>query len=296
MGAVVQDRHDRAGRAGQRLPRRTVEDAPGRRRGRRVEALAGQRDRVRQEPGELPQVLRAAVRQVRVRLGHDAARHRRQLHELGVRLLLAAEHDRGHPAGQDGVQAVRPGPAPAQDADHDGGGTVDQRRHVRGREAGRIAEPVAGAARAGGQQVGIRGGEQNDHDAGSLLQDPASLRDRASRRSVPDSASRCRGWLTVARPCWIPTSFLAPSRNLDGIRGHRGSSTGRPRGRRRTGRWRTIRPCPRPARSRAAPQPTGAPACSGSPRRQTAASRGSGCPAGWSPRRSCASSPAWRAS
>ena len=48
------------------------------------------------------------------------------------------------------------------------------RRHGGRVEAGGVAEPVAGAARAGRQQVGVRGGQQDDHGAVSLLQDRAS--------------------------------------------------------------------------------------------------------------------------
>ena len=111
-----------------------VEHSPGGHRHGGFESLAGQRDRVRQEPGELPQVLRAAVRQVRVRLGDDPRRHRRQLHELGVRRLLAAEHDGGHPGGQHRVEPVFPGPPPAEDADDDDVRAVEQGGHVvRGR-------------------------------------------------------------------------------------------------------------------------------------------------------------------
>jgi hypothetical protein len=43
--------------------------------------------------------------------------------------------------------------------------------------------------------------------------------------AVPDSATRCRSWLTVARPCWTLTSFLAPSRRGDAIRAPRSPST-----------------------------------------------------------------------
>ena len=134
MGAVVQDRDDRAGlrgvhgvRGGRPARSSTPQAGIGH---RRVESLAGQRDRVRQEPGQLPQVLRAAVRQVRVRLGDDPRRYRRQLHQLGVRCLLAAEHDGGHPGGQDRVEPVFPGPAPAEDADHDDVGAVEERGHL----------------------------------------------------------------------------------------------------------------------------------------------------------------------
>ena len=65
---------------------------PGRDLGRRLEPLAGEQHRVGQEGVQLREVLGPALGQVAVRLGGDADRHRRQLHQLGVRVLLAAEH------------------------------------------------------------------------------------------------------------------------------------------------------------------------------------------------------------
>ena len=144
------------------------EDAPRGCGDGRLEPLAGERDRIRQEPGQLEQVVRPAVRKVGVRLGDDAGGHGRQLHELGVGRHLTAEHDHRHPARRDRVQAVFPGLPPAEDADDDGGRAVQQRRQVLDREAGWVAQPVAGAAGPGRQQVGVRGGEQDDH-AGSCL-------------------------------------------------------------------------------------------------------------------------------
>src|SRR6185437_3554419 len=41
-----------------------------------------------------------------------------------------------------------------------------------------------------------------------LLQDRASLLTRRGDGEVSDLPARRGGWLTVARPCWTPTSFL----------------------------------------------------------------------------------------
>ena len=173
MGAVVQDGDDRA------LWRLLLgaflgaflgpfEDAPGRGGRGGLETFAGERDRVRQEAGQLEQVVRPAVREVGVRLGDHAGGHGRQLHELGVGRHLAAEHDRRHPGRRNRVQAVLPGLPPAEDADDDRGRSVQQPRQFLDREAGGVSQPVAGAAGPGRQQVGVRGGEQDDHACSCL--------------------------------------------------------------------------------------------------------------------------------
>jgi hypothetical protein len=158
--AVVEHRDD--GLAAVR-PGRALQQPPGRRDGRRLETLTGQRDRIRQEPGELPQVLRTAVAQVGVRLGDDAALDGRQPHQFGVGRGLAAEHDRRHAGVQDPRQAVLPGPLPAEDAHHDRGGPGQQGGQLVEVEPGGIAEPVAGAAGRRRQQVGVGRRQQNDH-------------------------------------------------------------------------------------------------------------------------------------
>ena len=92
---------------------------PGRLLGRRLEALAGQQHGVGQEGVQLAQVLRAALGQVDVGLRGDPDRHGGELHQRGVRGLLAAEHDhrlaRAADPGEAGAQALRR----AEDPGHD---------------------------------------------------------------------------------------------------------------------------------------------------------------------------------
>jgi hypothetical protein len=110
---------------------------------------------------QLRQVLRAALGEVQVRLRRDADRHRRRLHELRVRALLAAENDDGTRLRrrEERVEPVLPRLATPEQAHHDEVDAVEQRVELVGRHARRVRPPPgallprgAGARRA---QVGV---------------------------------------------------------------------------------------------------------------------------------------------
>lgn len=181
VGAVVEHRDRRAVlRTGFALQR-----PPGRGGGGRGEAVAGQQHGVGEEGGQLGEVGGAAVREVGVRLGGDAGRDGGQLHQLGVGGLFAGQHDHRAGAGQQRVQALLPGAATAEQADHDEVGALQQRGQVLGGEPGRVAEPVADRSLggAGTEQVGVGRRQQQDH-AKAL---PASEPPRAEGRAGVES-------------------------------------------------------------------------------------------------------------
>ena len=152
LGPVVEDGDDRA----VRVVGGAVEDPPRRQLDGRVEPLPGEQQRVGEEGVQLREVVRAALREVRVRLRGDARGHRRQLHHLGVRGLLAAEHDHRQPRAADGHHTVRPHTGAAEDPDDDDVGLVEQRRQVLGGRAGGVREPVARTRRARRKQISVR--------------------------------------------------------------------------------------------------------------------------------------------
>ena len=63
---------------------------------------------------QLGQIGRPALGQVGVRLGDHSGRNVRELHQLGVGLLLAAQNQDRLPAGQHRVEALFPRPASAE--------------------------------------------------------------------------------------------------------------------------------------------------------------------------------------
>lgn len=139
-----------------------VEDAVRRGGGGRGEALAGEQDRVGEEPGQLGEVLRAPFDQVGQGFGGHPGGHRRGRHQLRVGHRLAAEHDRGHAGAEHRREAVRPR-LPATEQSYDGQvHPVEQGRHGVQLDPGGVGEPVVGGAGAGGEQVGVGGGQQQD--------------------------------------------------------------------------------------------------------------------------------------
>ena len=172
------ERVDEGGVAGQ-LVRPVEDDADGRagpasaqrspctpyagmRRGG-VEPLAGQQHGVGQEPGQL-----APGCPGRPRPGTPAPRRRRRPARWTSAISsasgsgLAAEHDRRHAGGEQRGEPVRPGPPAAEQPYDDEVGAVEQGGHLVGGDPGGVGQPVVGAAGAGGQQVGVGGGEQQD--------------------------------------------------------------------------------------------------------------------------------------
>ena len=157
---VVEDGHGRA--AGRRRP---LAHPPGRGRPGGGEAVAGEQDRVGQEPGQLGQVVRAAMGQVLVGLGGDAGRDAGQGHEGGVWGLLATEDDQGPRLVAQLVEALAPGLLAAEEADDNQVDPVQQARQVVGGQPCRVGQPVAGPAGPGREQVGVGGGQQQDAGA-----------------------------------------------------------------------------------------------------------------------------------
>ena len=214
LGAVVEDGDGRPVRP----DRVAVEDPPARQLDGRCEALAGEQHGVGQEGVQLREVLRAALREVGVRLRRDARGDRRQLHHLRVRRLLAAERDDRLAGGEDGVDPLLPVPAPAEDADHDHVRAVEQRGQVRDAVRVRGAPGGAGRARrragrcprwtAGGSpgRLPARCAAHGGPSSGS------SSRVAAAGGAVP--GSRAQYSVTVAGPRRTRTGFLAPARDL----------------------------------------------------------------------------------
>ncbi len=223
VGAVVEHRDRRAlaaaviGAGGFALQR-----APGRGGGGRGEAVAGEQHGVGEEGAQLGQVGGAAVGEVGVRLGGDAGRDGGQLHQLGVGGLFPGQHHHRAGAGQQRVQALLPGAAAAEQADHDELGALQQRGQVFGGEPGRVAEPVAHGALGGtgAQQVGVGRRQQQDH-AKAL---PASW---VARMAAVVAVDACAGM----RQRWCISAFLgvrAPGRwRTAGVPGSRGRPASR---------------------------------------------------------------------
>ncbi len=140
-----------------------LEDPPLRQRDGRLEPLAGEQHRVGEEGVQLRQVVGAALRQVGVRLGRDPRRRRGQLHHLGVRRHLPAQADQRRRAGPEQVQPLLEVPVPAEHPDDDDVRLVGHRREIVVRDPVRVREPVVGPGGAGREQVGIRGGQEQDH-------------------------------------------------------------------------------------------------------------------------------------
>ncbi|GAA0444857.1 hypothetical protein Acor_61030 [Acrocarpospora corrugata] len=87
--------------------------------------MAGEEDGVGEEVVEFGQVGGAAVGQVGVCFGADAAGDCGQFHQFGVGSLLAAEDDYRDRSGQEEVQAFLPGAAATEEAYHDEVGAVE---------------------------------------------------------------------------------------------------------------------------------------------------------------------------
>ena len=129
---------------------------------RRLEALAGEEDRVGQEAGQLAQVLRAALAQVAERLGGHARGHRGQCHQFGVRAGLAAQGDQRRAAGGERGHAVRPGLPAAEQAQQHQVGSRRQARDLVDRGPRGVSGQVAGPGSRGRQQFGVSGGNQEN--------------------------------------------------------------------------------------------------------------------------------------
>ncbi len=100
---------------------------PHRHAHRRLEPGAGEQHGVRQKGVQLREVRGPALGEVAVGLGGGADGDRRQLHEVGVGRLLAAQHHHGHARAQDGGEPVVPRAARAKDPHHHQVGGLDQR-------------------------------------------------------------------------------------------------------------------------------------------------------------------------
>ncbi|WP_344835477.1 hypothetical protein [Nonomuraea dietziae] len=101
-----------------------------------------------------------------MRLGTRAAADRGQLHQLGVRRLLPAQHHHRPGAGEQPVEALLPRPAPAEQPHHHQVDALDERGQLLGCQPCGVPQPVRGATRPGAQQVGVGGGEQQHQGLG----------------------------------------------------------------------------------------------------------------------------------
>lgn len=134
------------------------------------EAVAGQQDRVGEEPGQLVQVGRAAVCQVGVGLGGDPDRHGGGGHQLGVGCLFTGEDDNRPAGGEDLVEPLLPGTDTAEEAYDDEVGAVEESREVVERQARGIGVAVGHRTvrGAGAEQVGVGRRQEQDHAASGL--------------------------------------------------------------------------------------------------------------------------------
>ncbi len=99
----------------------TVEHTPFGQLGGWFETVTAEQHGVAQKSMELPEIGGTAVREIAMRLGRNADRHRRILHELGVRRLLTAQDDDRDPGGEHGVEPRSPAAGGTQDPHDDQG-------------------------------------------------------------------------------------------------------------------------------------------------------------------------------
>ena len=146
-----------------------VQHTPGRGVGRCGEAEASHQQGVAEEGMQLAQVRHTALGQVDMGLQGDARGCGRALHQVGVRCLLATDHNRRDPAGQRGVDGLLQCPVTTQHPDHDHSGPVDQTVQFAGAQPRRVGPPVGRSAGARSDQVGVRGRQQQDGGLGHPL-------------------------------------------------------------------------------------------------------------------------------
>ncbi|CAM5741350.1 hypothetical protein SHIRM173S_08738 [Streptomyces hirsutus] len=173
MGAVVEHGDGRAVGA---LAGCALQRAPGGRGRGRVEAVAGEQDRVGQEAGELLEVGGSAVGEIGVRLRGDADGNRGGGHQLGVGGLFTGEDDDRAAVGEQQVEALLPGAQSAEETYDDQADTLEERGQVVEREAGGVGEAVGHRAvgRAGAEQVRV--GCRQEQDAGVRRALPGRMR------------------------------------------------------------------------------------------------------------------------
>ena len=297
LGAVVEHGDGRAVR-----PRGVaVEDAPGRQLDGRLEAVAGEQHGVGQEACSCAEVVRAALREVGVRLA--PRRRRGPWTAPSARRPAPVRRRARRPAGRRRARrrARPPRPAPAEEADHDHVGAVEQRGQVvdavsgwRGGRRHRTRAPTSrsvsevDSSRITGTAPGVVRGACVGPSSGS------APRVAAAGGAVP--GSRAQYPVTVAGPRRTRTGFLAPARDLDlsvfdslwstlaRLRATASSCvTARSQGRTSPRLLLRVTRCPPPS----APAPTPARGCSRRTTRRTGHSPASGCPEGRSTPRRC---------
>ena len=195
LGPVVEDGDRRA----VRRPRRALEDPPARQLGRRREALAGEQHGVGEEGVQLGEVRRAALREV------ACAPARQRPAGTVDSSIISASGACSPPSATTGLpdrRARRRGRPPSSRRPPRMRTTTrsaagEQRREVDDRGAG-SRDGHGGARGAGGEQVGVRRGQQQDHRDGSgsagRMTDLLGILVPGStaRRGVPGSRV-CRG-------------------------------------------------------------------------------------------------------
>ena len=167
LGAVI-DNADGATRIFRGHLGVALQETPGRHASGLFKAKAGQKQRVRQEIVQLCEVFRAAFRQVDVRLRGDVCGNCRVLGEFGIGRLLTRDEDGGNTGVHKVVDAGFPGAAATEKSDDDDIGAVGKRGQIIVEQTRRVCPTVGHlrvglSGRAGGQKVGIRGRQQQNH-------------------------------------------------------------------------------------------------------------------------------------
>ena len=155
-----------------RQPRRrdlAIGPSPGRQHRGRLEALAGEQDGVGEEGVQVREVGRPTLRQIAVRLGSGADRHRGVAHQLGVGRLLATQDDHRWAGSEHDIEPVLPRPHRPEQPHHDEVGIGDDgRQRVRDVEARRVGQRVVGSRGTSREEVGVGRRQQRDARHGFL--------------------------------------------------------------------------------------------------------------------------------
>ncbi len=168
-------------------------DAEVGQRTRRLEAVALAQQRVGQEAQQVGRVLHAAVAQVLEGLGQRRRRRAGELGQLGVGLGLASEQQQRHAVARaarpQSGDALRPRPAPAEQARDDDAGAVEQLVQERVDVLDAVGVGAAHGPEALGQVITHRvsrredlrvgGAQEDEHDA--AISRPARRRGRWPR-------------------------------------------------------------------------------------------------------------------
>ena len=130
---------------------------------------------------QLAEVVPATRREVRERLGRDAAGHGRSGHQLRVRRVLATQQHERQPRGAQRVDPFWPRPAAPEQPQHDDRGTGEERGQPCELQSRRVRRAVERAGRAGREELGVRGRQQQDGAGSRRLARTLALNRRFAR-------------------------------------------------------------------------------------------------------------------